>query len=197
MPERPKEQGADRRATHRRAVWLLLPGLLLLTFAAYYPAWHGGMLWDDDMHVTRPEFRSWHGLYRTWFDVGATLQYYPFLHSVFWFGYKLWGDATLGYHLLNILMHAAAALMLGLILRRLAVPGAWLAAAIFALHPVQVESVAWIAELKNTLSTVFYLGAAMLYLSRDRWDDLVRARSFNAISRDADAGFNHEDWRQS
>ncbi len=92
--------------------------------------------------------------------MGATQQYYPLLHSAFWVEHKLWGDATLGYHLVNILLHAAAAVLVALILRRLAIPGAYLAAAIFALHPVQVESVAWITEQKNTLSAVFYLAAA-------------------------------------
>ncbi len=119
-------------------------------------------------HVTKPELRSWQGLYRIWFDVQATLQYYPLLHSVFWVEHKLWGDATLGYHLINLLLHAAAAVMVALILRRLTVPGAYLAAAIFALHPVHVESVAWITEQKNTLSAVFYLGAMLVYLHFDQ-----------------------------
>ena len=90
------------------------------------------------------------------------------MHSAFWFEHKLWGDATLGYHLVNISLHATAALLVLLVLRRLAIPGAYLAAAIFALHPVQVESVAWITELKNTLSAVFYLGAMLSYLRFDR-----------------------------
>ena len=148
--------------------WLFAAALVVAVFLVYQPAWQGGLLWDDDAHVTRPELRSWHGLYRIWFDVGATLQYYPLVHSAFWVEHKLWGDATLGYHLVNIFLHATAALMVALILRRLAIPGAYLAAAIFALHPVQVESVAWITELKNTLSAVFYLGAAMLYLRFDQ-----------------------------
>ena len=148
--------------------WLFAAALVVAVFLVYQPAWQGGLLWDDDAHVTRPELRSWHGLYRIWFDVGATLQYYPLLHSAFWLEHKLWGDATLGYHLVNIFLHATAALMVALILRRLAIPGACLAAAIFALHPVQVESVAWITEQKNTLSAVFYLGAALLYLRFDQ-----------------------------
>ncbi len=148
--------------------WLFASALFVAVFLVYQPAWQGGLLWDDDFHVTRPELRSSHGLYRIWFDVRATLQYYPFLHSAFWIEHKLWGDATLGYHLVKLFLHAVAALMAAILLRRLAIPGAYLAAAVFALHPVQVESVAWIAEQKNTLSAVFYLAAAMAYLRFDR-----------------------------
>ena len=137
-------------------------------YTTYQPAWQGGFLWDDDVHVTRPELRSWQGLYRTWFDVRATIQYYPVLHSAFWIEHKLWGDAPLGYHLVNLVLHAATALMAAGILRRLAVPGAYLAAAIFALHPVHAESVAWISEQKNTLSAVLYLAAAVAYLNFDQ-----------------------------
>ena len=67
----------------------------------------GGMLWDDDAHVTRPELRSLSGLYRIWFDLGATQQYYPLLHSAFWLEHKLWGDSVVGYHLVNVLQHLA------------------------------------------------------------------------------------------
>ena len=155
--------------------WLFAVALTIAVLLAYQPAWHGGLLWDDARYVTRPELRSWEGLNRIWFEPGATQQYYPFLHSAFWVEYKLWGDATLGYHLVNILLHAAAALLVALVLRRLRVPGAYLAAAIFALHPVHVESVAWIAELKNTLSGVFYLGAMLVYL---RFDQTRQASSY-------------------
>ncbi len=99
---------------------------------------------------------------------GGRAQYYPLLHSAFWVEHRLWGDATLGYHLVNILLHAAAAVMVALLLRRLSVPGSYLAAAIFALHPVHVESVAWITEQKNTLSAVFYWGAMLVYLRFDQ-----------------------------
>jgi tetratricopeptide (TPR) repeat protein len=99
---------------------------------------------------------------------GATQQYYPLVHSVFWLEEKVWRDALAGYHGLNILLHAFSALLLVKILRQLKVPGAWLAAALFALHPVEVESVAWISELKNTLSGAFYLGAALFYLRFDQ-----------------------------
>src|SRR5207237_5552540 len=111
--------------------------------------WNGGFLWDDKAHVTRAGLQSWHGLWRIWFDVGATQQHYPLVHSVFWVQHRLWGAAPAGYHLVNILLHVAAAVMAGLTLRQLSIPGAYLAAAIFALHPVQVESVAWITSSRT------------------------------------------------
>jgi tetratricopeptide (TPR) repeat protein len=141
--------------------------LLAAVLVAYLPAMTGAMLWDDSGHITRADLRSLAGLGRIWFEIGATQQYYPVLHSAFWLEHLVWGDATLGYHLLNVLLHASAAFLFGLVLRRLSVPGAWLAALLFALHPVCVESVAWISEQKNTLSAVFYLGAALVWLSFD------------------------------
>ncbi len=148
--------------------WILAVLLVVAVFLVYQPAWRGGPLWDDNNHMTRPDLRSWEGLSRIWFGHRATLQYYPLVHSAFWIEHIIFGDATLGYHLVNIFLHCAAALMVVAVLRRLAIPGAWLAAAVFALHPLQVETVAWITELKNTLSTVFYLAAALAYLRFDR-----------------------------
>jgi protein O-mannosyl-transferase len=163
-PARFAPTGSETRG--RQALFLVL--LLASTLAAYYPAWHGGMLWDDDYHVTRSELQSAEGLKRIWFDIGATQQYYPATHSAFWLQHKIWGDDTLGYHLVSIMLHGLSAFLIAVILRRLAVPGWWLAAVIFALHPIQVESVAWISEQKNTLSGVFYLGAALAYLQFDQ-----------------------------
>jgi len=100
--------------------------------------------------------------------MGATQQYYPLLHTAFWVEHRWWGDAVAGYHLTNILLHAAAACLVMAVVRRLALPGALWAGLLFALHPVAVESVAWISEQKNTLSAVFYLGAAWVYLGFDR-----------------------------
>lgn len=142
--------------------------LFLVTLAAYWPALYGGLLWDDAAHVTRPDLRSLHGLGRIWLELGATQQYYPLLHSAFWIEHRLWGDAVLGYHLANLTLHVAAALFVIAIVRRLALPGAWLAGFIFALHPVCVNSVAWISEQKSTLSTLFYLASALVYLRFDR-----------------------------
>jgi len=155
--------------------WLAMAAIYLAVGAAYWPALRGGLLWDDDAHVTRPELQPLAGLRRIWFEVGATQQYYPVLHSAFWVEHRLWGDATLGYHLVNVVLHATAACLFILLLRRLAIPGAWLAGFLFALHPVCVESVAWISEQKNTLSTVFYLLAAWAVLD---FDETRRRRSY-------------------
>jgi len=149
-----------------QTVWSGL-AILAALLVAYAPALHGDFVWDDDGHVTRPELRTVAGLGRIWFDLGATQQYYPLLHSAFWLEHRLWGNDVLGYHLVNVLLHALAAWLLLLVLKRLSIPGAPLAAAIFALHPVHVESVAWISEQKNTLSLAFYLSALAAYLRFD------------------------------
>ena len=181
-PKRPRRSRSavvsalPSKADRWRTLWPL-PVLIVLTLAAYFPVWHGGPLWDDDAHLTQPALQSLDGLWRIWFDIGATQQYYPVVHSAFWLMHRLWGDATLGYHLVNILLHAGSAFLIGLILRRLAIPGAWLAACLFALHPVHVESVAWMTELKNTLSGALYLGAALLYL---RFDTSRSSRLYGA-----------------
>jgi tetratricopeptide (TPR) repeat protein len=168
---KPAKLTVTRKATGpiawRKEWWL---GVLLLAaiLVAYQPVWHAGFVWDDDAHVTSPALRSWQGLARIWLELGATQQYYPLVHSLFWVEHRIWGDLPLGYHLINVLLHFFAALLLAVLLRQLEIPGAWLAAFLFALHPVEVESVAWISELKNTLSAVCYLGSALAYLRFDR-----------------------------
>ncbi|HVN04810.1 MAG TPA: tetratricopeptide repeat protein [Bryobacteraceae bacterium] len=147
------------------AVW---PSIVCATLIAYWPALRGGLIWDDASHITRPAMQSLHGLWRIWFDLSATQQYYPLLHSTFWIEHRMWGDAVLGYHLTNVLLHAASACLVVLIVRRLTLPGAWLAGMLFALHPVCVEAVAWITEQKSALSGVFYLAAALVYLRFDQ-----------------------------
>jgi Tfp pilus assembly protein PilF len=153
--------------SQRTRVLLWLTGLVVLVLLAYRPALRAGFIWDDGAHVTKPELRTVAGLGRIWTEIGATQQYYPVLHSAFWIEHQLWGSNPKGYHWVNVAQHALAAVLLLALLRRLEVRGAMLAAAVFALHPVQVESVAWISEQKNTLSTVFYLAAAIAYLRFD------------------------------
>ena len=147
---------------------------IAVTTIAYFPALKGEPIWDDDAYLTSLDLRSFHGLARIWTHSDPTQQYYPLVYSAFWLEQKLWGDTPLPYHLVNIFLHAISAILLLRILQRLNVPGAWLIAGIFALHPVQVESVAWISEQKNTLSGFFFLSAALLYFHFDN----SRRRSF-------------------
>jgi tetratricopeptide (TPR) repeat protein len=146
------------------SAWPGMLCILLVTLLAYSSVFSAGFIWDDDDHVLRiEEFGTLAGLARIWFDPGATIQYYPLVFTLFWLQIKLWGLAPLGFHLVNIVIHAANAMLVRLCLTRLAIPGAFWVACIFALHPLQVESVAWITELKNILSAFFYLLAFLSY----------------------------------
>jgi tetratricopeptide (TPR) repeat protein len=167
-PVREKLRRNSVRPTDDRGRWrALLSGgaLVALVLVAYLPVLKAGFVWDDDFHVTRNlTLQSLDGLRRMWFELGAVPQYYPFVHSTFWIEYHLWGLAPLGYHLVNVLLHAVNALLVWQLLERLRVPGAWLAAAIFAVHPVEVESVAWVTERKNVLSLSLALASILCYL---------------------------------
>ncbi|MBB5033878.1 tetratricopeptide repeat protein [Prosthecobacter vanneervenii] len=139
--------------------------ILVVTLLAYYPALPGGFLWDDEEWTKNIEElrQSWHGLWRMWSDFKALQQYYPVSGTTFWIDGRLWGSWTFPYHVENVLLHGIAAVMFWRLLRRLEVRGAFLAGALFAWHPVMVESVAWVTERKNVLSMVFYLGAFLAY----------------------------------
>jgi tetratricopeptide (TPR) repeat protein len=148
----------------RKTVWLGGALIVLLTLVAYLPAMHGGFIWNDDSYVTENHtLRSLTGLGKIWTRPEATEQYYPLVFTSFWAEYHLCKLQPFGYHFVNILLHALNAVLLWRVLRRLEVRGAWWIAAIFALHPVQVESVAWITERKNVLSGVFYLLALLAW----------------------------------
>lgn len=139
--------------------------LLLVTVAAYLPALSAGFVWDDDVYVTaNPVLRDLHGLAAAWTRLDATPQYYPLTHTSLFLDHALWGLDPRGYHAVNLLLHAASAIVVWRLLARLGVPGAWLGAALFAVHPVQAESVAWVTERKNTLSGLLYLGSASILL---------------------------------
>jgi tetratricopeptide (TPR) repeat protein len=145
--------------------------LVVATVLAYQPVWHAGFIWDDDFYVTNNlALRSLDGLRQIWFSLDATPQYYPLVHTSFWLEYHLWGLNPLGYHVVNVLLQSLAAILLWCVLVRLQLPGAWLAAAIFALHPVGVETVAWVTERKNVLAAVFYFASALAYW---RWSEQV------------------------
>lgn len=150
--------------------------LFLLTLAAYLPALQAGYVWDDDDYLTaNPTLQDLSGLRRIWLEPGATPQYYPLVFTTFWIERRLWGLQPFGFHLVNVLLHAGSAVLLWRVLKRLRIPGAWFAAAVFALHPVHVESVAWITERKNVLSGLFYLAAARAYLRFEPADGSARA----------------------
>ena len=142
----------------RARIWLFAMGLVLATIFAYRPVWKGGFVWDDEFYVTKNRLLTApDGLRRIWFSLESPSQYFPLTYTSFRIERSLWGLKPIGYHWVNILLHTANALLLWRLLTVLRVPGAWLAAGIFALHPVQVESVAWITEWKNVLMAFFFL----------------------------------------
>lgn len=139
--------------------------LILLTVAAYLPAIGAGYIWDDDTLLTaNPQMRSVAGLGQIWRGEQSR-DYTPLTLTVFWLEHRLWGDTPTGFHVVNILLHALSAVLLWRILLRLRIPGAWVGALLFAIHPVNVASVAWIAELKNTLSGALFFGSVLCYLA--------------------------------
>jgi protein O-mannosyl-transferase len=139
--------------------------IVLLVVLAYFPALHGDFLWDDDTYISANNtLRSLASFQDIWAKLGATEQYYPLTFTLFWIGYHLWGLNTFGYHLLTLSMHCVTSVLLWQVLLRLRVRGAFLAGAIFALHPVSVMSAAWMTELKNTLSGALALSAGWAYL---------------------------------
>lgn len=147
-----------RSSASRFTALLAVVSISVLAVMNYQPAWHGGFIWDDDRYVTNNNLLTApDGLGRIWFSLDSPSQYFPLAYTVLRIERSLWGLNPTGYHWVNILFHLGNAFLVWCVLSRLKVPGAWLAAAVFALHPVQVESVAWISELKNVLMGFFFL----------------------------------------
>ena len=127
----------------------------------------GGFVWDDNLCIKTDPVRDISGLWQIWFSPGAIENeghYWPLVYTTFWLEHKLWGFDPTGYHIINVMLHLANTLLLWHLLRRLVVPGAWIVAAVFAVHPLHVESVAWVIERKDVLSGLFYLGAALVWM---------------------------------
>jgi len=138
--------------------------IVVAVFICYIPAIGAGFVWDDDLLVTEnPLVQGVDSLPHVWGTAAAT-DYTPLTTTVFWLEWRLWSDNAAGYHLVNILLHALSAVLLWRVLEGLGVPGVWLGALLFAVHPVNVASVAWVAELKNALSLAFYLASVACFL---------------------------------
>jgi protein O-mannosyl-transferase len=156
-------------AANRSRPWLAALVILLLTVAAYAPILRAGYIWDDGQHVFNNSLlRTTQGLQKLWLVRTALPQYYPLTHTFFWIEFHLWGTDPLGYHAVNLILHVCNAALVWMILRRLSIPGALLAAIFFAVHPINVETVGWISERKNTLSSFFYLLSFLAYLQFEK-----------------------------
>ncbi len=176
--------------------------LLLALLTVYSPAIRGKFIWDDDRHVEKnATLRTPEGLSAIWFSPGERSrvpgmfyppQYYPLTHTTYWIESQLSANANgeldpLVFHITNVVLHGIAAALLWFLLRKLEVPGAWLVAAIWALHPMQVESAAWISERKNVLAAVFFYASIWAYLSTlpaeriDEPDDENRPFPWNRV----------------
>ncbi len=173
--------------TRQRLLWGLF--LLAATILAYQHAWHAGYIWDDDVYVTANRLLTApDGLSRIWFSLDSPSQYFPLVYTSFRLEHALWGLNSAGYHWVNILLHIANAFLVWRLLLVLRVPGAWLAAAIFALHPVHVESVAWITERKNVLMGFFFLLSLLSWVrfveegSKGVWKSYALALVFYALA---------------
>ena len=141
--------------------------LALLVAASYGPAFLAGFVWDDEAFTEAGAVQELSGLGHIWFspsEIKDEGHYWPLVYTTFWLEHKLWGYAPAGYHVVNVLLHLANTLLLWHIARRLPLHGAWAVAALFAVHPLHVESVAWIIERKDLLSGLFYLTAFLAWL---------------------------------
>jgi tetratricopeptide (TPR) repeat protein len=139
-----------------------------MVIVAYLPVLQAELIWDDGENITTNQtLRSLDGLREMWLVPKSIQQYYPLMYTTYWVEYHLWGLRPFGYHLVNVLLHGANAVLVWRLLARLGVPGAWLAAALFAVHPVEVESVAWVTERKNVMSLAFALLSMLAYFRFD------------------------------
>src|SRR5262249_15286452 len=150
-------------------------------FWVYLPALHGGFIWDDEMLVSdNPLIKAPDGLSRIWFSTEPA-DYWPMTNSSFWGERHLWGTNTAGYHATNLILHIVESLLIWKILSKLSIPGGFIAALLFAVHPVNVESVAWISQRKNTLSLLFFLLSLLSFLNAEFFPAKPNSPSTRAI----------------
>ena len=147
---------------------LLALAICLIVAVSFFPAYQAGFVWDDVVFTEEPVIRSPSGLRNIWFsprDIENEGHYWPVTYTTFWLEHKLWGFEPLGFHVVNVLLHLVNSLLVWRLLTRLRAPGAWVAAALFAAHPLHVESVVWIIERKDVLSGFFYLTSFLTYIA--------------------------------
>ncbi|GAF73924.1 unnamed protein product, partial [marine sediment metagenome] len=171
--------------------------IIVIVFCCYWPVINGGFLWDDnDFFINdvpeQPTTRLIHasdGLYGIWFSAEA-VDYWPLTLSAFWVQWRCWGMEPQGYHLTNIALHAIGAILIWRVLSALRIPGAWLGALLFSVHPATVASVAWISELKNVLSLPLYACSLLCWIhfedtQKKRWYGLALLTFFLALTAKA------------
>ncbi len=159
------------RLTLSSHLWGGIALIVVASCVAYLPALRGQFIMDDDIYLTNvPVIRASDGLYRIW-CTNQALDYYPVTNTSLWVEWRLWGMNATGYHVTNLLLHMAACLLIWAILRKFAIGGAFLAALLFAVHPLNVESVAWIAQRKGLLALVFFLLSILWYLREEQRRD--------------------------
>jgi tetratricopeptide (TPR) repeat protein len=180
MAKQRRSRPPVRRPTDNTPPVRLLAGvatILVATCIAYFPAIGGEFILDDHLNLTEnPLIRAPDGPYKFWFTSEA-IDYWPVFNTALWLEWRLWGPNPIGYHVVNLVLHILTTLLVWVVLARLTIPGAFLAAFLFAVHPVNVESVAWISQLKNLLALLFSLVSVLLYLDVERQPGRQPARS--------------------
>ncbi len=173
--------GSQRRTSAISRNWLRLlagAGLIAgLCLVVYLPSLHGEFIMDDDLYLTdNPVISAPDGLVQFWARKQA-FDYYPASNSILWLQWRLWGMDPTGYHATNLLLHIAAALLVWRLLWKLRIPGAFLAALLFAIHPLNVEGVAWIAQCKDVMAVMFFLVSILCYLRHEEWRERLEGGS--------------------
>ncbi len=152
-----------------------IAAIVIAAFLVYLPCLNGRFVMDDDMLLTdNLLMRTQDGLYR-FCCTTESLEYYPLTYSFFWIEWRLWGTSPCGYHVTSLILHILESLLIWIILRKLSIPGAFLAAVIFAVHPVNVETAAWIAQRKNITAMLFFLLSILWYFKAVQPADIQTA----------------------
>ncbi len=173
-PPAARQEGASgARSSTRTRAWfpsrnvLAMLALCMLVAVSFFPVTRAGFVWDDSVLTQAQSVQTKSGLSQIWFEprgIENEAHYWPILYTTFWLEHKLWGLNPLGYHLVSLLLHLVITLLLWRLLIQLEVPGAWVVAAVFAVHPTHVESATWVIGRKDLLASLFYLVCALTYL---------------------------------